>query len=357
MQANVAEGFDPRTAANSSERVWRFARQDRDRETTRFLSAATQLDVGYAETVVRRVVNEQFRALAPSYGADVAAVTRWAVDSLWRRARRDLYLAIILAAGLGLAWLYRSQPSASIACLAAVLVTGWTVVSLEQWLRAYRIVMRKMSQKAFGPAEAPESTRQWIRERIDSVRERRRGNLVVFQGDRAFVGSGSRLSKEHVVIDVSHGRKVKGGKVQRPKPFTNIDVHRAVMSAMRKIGFADARIEQRLFVNGRHVKGSKDFFPHGETAPPAASVSLELLREAALHPTPDARVYVCVEMPAWQGQLVVTLFVRAVHTGGLLYVEWEYYILPPVRADFMAIDGLSGTSLGSQIWQSFSLGA
>ncbi|HYV32014.1 MAG TPA: hypothetical protein VEO53_13035, partial [Candidatus Binatia bacterium] len=308
-----------------SERVWRFARQDGDREATRYLSAAAQFDVSYAEAVVRRVVNEQFRALAPSYGADVAAVTRWAVDSVRRRARRDIYLAIIFITGLVLAWLFRAQPLISTILIAGTFLVAWAVVSLEQWIRIHQIIVKKMSPEAFDPSDAPESTHQWIRERIDSIPERRRGNLVVFRGERAFVGSGRRLSKEHVVIDVSHGRKVKGGKTQQPKPFTNIDIHRALISAMRKIGFADVWVEERLFVNGRHIKGSKDFLPHGETSPPAASVSLELMREAALHPTPDARVYVCVEMPGWQGQLVVTLFVRAVHAGGLLYLEWEYY--------------------------------
>ena len=45
--------------------VWRYSRQDMDRETTRYLSAATQLDVKYASEVVRKVINEPIRALAP----------------------------------------------------------------------------------------------------------------------------------------------------------------------------------------------------------------------------------------------------------------------------------------------------
>ena len=80
------------------------------------------------------------------------------------------------------------------------------------------------------------------------------------------------------------------------------------------------------------------------------------MREASLHPTPDARVYVCVEMPGWQGQLVVTLFVRAVHAGGLLYLEWEYYVLPPLKPEFLAINHLHGSSPGSQFYRSCSWG-
>jgi len=53
---------------------------------------------------------------------------------------------------------------------------------------------------------------------------------------------------------------------------------------------------------------------------------------------------------------VVTLFVRAVHAGGLLYLEWEYYVLPPVRPEFLAINNLHGASLGSQLYRSCSWG-
>ena len=125
------------------------------------------------------------------------------------------------------------------------------------------------------------------------------------------------------------------------------------MKTMNKLGFNDMRIEERLFVNGRHIKDHPAFLPAGAAAPPATSVSSALLQQAALHPTPDARVYVCVEMPAWQGQLVVTLFVRAVHTGGYLYIEWEYRVLPPIRREFRSIDRRRSRSHRQQLWKSF----
>lgn len=42
-----------------------------DQETTRYLAAATHLDIRFAEFVVNNVVKERFRALAPAYGVDV----------------------------------------------------------------------------------------------------------------------------------------------------------------------------------------------------------------------------------------------------------------------------------------------
>jgi hypothetical protein len=338
--------------------VWRYSRQDLDRETTRYLSAATQLDVEYASTVVRKVISEPIRALAPAYGVDVAAVTRWAVDSLLRRWRRDMQLLLTLfLGGLLIWWLVQVGPIAGTGAVAAMVTAAWIIVAREYWVRWYGILVRHMLRDAFDPASAPEPGYQWVRDRIDTVSARKRGNLVIFQGKRAFVGSGQRLSRQHVIIDVSHGRKVKNGKPRKPQKFTNADVHAALISAMKKLGFCDMKVEERLFVNGRHLRGSKSFLPDGEAAPPAASVGPGLLLEATQDPTPDARTYVCVEMPGWQGQLMVTLFARAVHAGGSLYLEWEYYVLPPLKEWFHRVDLHFDVARARRLWRAGLRGA
>src|SRR5262249_9496434 len=160
---------------------------------------------------------------------------------------------------------------------AAMISAAWIIVSREYWVRWYRIVVSQMLRDNFDPSGAPEPRHQWVRDRIDAVSARRRGNIVIFQGKQAFVGSGERLSREHVVIDVSGGRKVKSGKPQKPRAFTNADVHSALASAMKKLGFSDMKVEERLFVNGRHLEGNAAFLPNGDSAPPAASVDPGLL--------------------------------------------------------------------------------
>jgi hypothetical protein len=367
LSSNGNHALQDPTAAlplDGAEPAWdvgRYARQDLDRETTRYLSAATQLDVNYAQKVVGKVVGEPFRALAPAYGADVTVVTRWAVDSVLRRWRRDRNLVATLVSGilLGalLVWLSPSWPLAVLSALVAMMLSAWIIVSIERWMRIYGIVVSKLLRSNFDPQHAPAPRYQWVRERIDAVSARRRGNLVVFRGNTAFIGSGLKLSREHVVIDVSRGRSVKNGKPQKPQKFTNADVHTALVSAMKKIGFADIHVEERLFVNGRHIKGNDALLSNGKAAPPADCVPEGMLRHAVLHPTPDARVYVCVEMPGWQGQLVVTLFARAVHAGGSLYIEWEYYVLPPLSAEFLSIDQLYGKSQFTQVRNACAWGA
>jgi hypothetical protein len=66
-----------------------------DREATRYLSAATQVNIPYAEDVVSKVMNEPFRALAPTFGVDVPVVVGWALKALRTRAARDYFLLVI----------------------------------------------------------------------------------------------------------------------------------------------------------------------------------------------------------------------------------------------------------------------
>lgn len=311
-----------------------------DRESTRYLAAETLYDVPYAEKVVDRIINEKFRALAPTYGVDVTVVAKWALSSLRLRAKRDKHLATALGAGILLiGTLLVLLPWVSLSVPVITVISAWALVLHENIVRV-RCVGGKMLRGNFEPSKAPEPSDQDAVDRLKMISRRRSGNLVVFRNNKAFVGSGTLISSEHVVIDVSRGASNKEQK-KRPKPkrFTNEDVHSAIIAEMKKIGLTDACVEERLFVNGRHVHDNPALLPDPKQ-PPSTSVDQAVLKQAALHPTPDARVYVCVEMPSWQGQLVVTLFTRAVHLGGSLYIEWSFYVLRPVQRDLQWIDNL-----------------
>ena len=85
------------TGAGPPEAPAQARRDGIDREATRYLSAATQVSIPYAEDVVSKVMNEPFRALAPTFGVDVPVVVKWALKALRTRAARDYVLLVIFA--------------------------------------------------------------------------------------------------------------------------------------------------------------------------------------------------------------------------------------------------------------------
>jgi hypothetical protein len=311
------------------------------RESTRYLAAATQENIWYAEFVVDTVINDRFRALAPSFGVDISVVAKWAIKALRTRALRDYILSAILIT-LALVPLLAFLWLPALLFMPLLLIAAWLTISWEYWERIHNVITRKMLWDRFSLEEAPIPRRDSDRRRLDVLAERRDGNLVVFSGHAAFIGSGWRIQRRHVLIDVSRGVNDEDGNPKKPEPFTSQDLHTALVEAFgEKDGLGkrldNVRAYERLFVNGRHVQKDERLRPK-PAQPPETTVSRELLTEAALRPTPDARTYVCVEMVGWEGQLVVTLFVRAVRVGDSLYIEWEFRVLPPLRADLLNID-------------------
>ena len=320
------------------------AKETADREATRYLSAATQVNIEYAEIVVKRVVSEQLRALAPTFGVNVPVVVRWALKALRTRSLRDYMLTVILVLQalsvviLILWWLW-----AWILFL-LLLAAAWLVVSWEYDERIHKTVIRRMLRDRFRPEEAPAAVRQTDIDRLRVIAERREGNLVVFSGHQAFIGSGDPLYTNRLLLHVG-AKKDKDGKSQgEPHDFNSQDILTALVAAFdrdRGLGrsLGNIRVGERMFVNGLHVHNDERLLP-SRLRPPLTSVDPLLLREAALNPSPEARTYVCVEMPGWQGQLVVTLFIRAVYAGTSLFVEWTFRVLPPIRSQFRQIDRL-----------------
>jgi hypothetical protein len=313
----------------------------KDKEATRYLAAATQTDIRYAERVVERVQNERFRALAPTFGADVVVVTKWALAAVRRRGQRDATLAALFGLSILLFWIVHN-----ILPIAFIIIISWLVVSWEHWDRIHNTVARKMLRDRFRLDDAPDPPSESDRRRLRKVAERRDGNLVVFSGHSAFIGSGNLLYHQRLVLDVSRGEETEDGVPQDPLEFTSRDLHQALMRAFGdeglgdvKSGLANVFVEERLFVNGLHIQPDPRLLPkHFE--PPPTLVDDWLLQSATLHPTPDARTYVCVEMPGWQGQLVVNLFARAVYAGGCLYIEWTFRVLPPLHSEYLQVDKL-----------------
>ena len=331
-----------------------YSQRDNDRETTRYLSAATQINPDYARAVVARVVHEPYRALAPAHGADVTVVARWALDSLGRITRRDTVLTITLIAGIFFSVVFGVVIQASawfvLATVLIMFVLAFFCIAYEYWVRWYEILAGQMLREAFDPEAAPQPTSERVNKRLQAAADRKSGNLVVFAGQSAFIGSGSKLAQEQIVIDVSATKEEADDDSSRePIPFTNTDLHVAIAKAIRNLDLPGLNVMERVFVNGRHVRGNGELQRH-PLEPPFASVADDLLHGAAEHPTADARTYVCAEIHGWQGQLVVTMFARAVHTGGWLYIEYSFYLLPPINAAYtVVVDSLYAEPLGLRL--------
>src|SRR6202034_2592315 len=65
--------------------------------------------------------------------------------------------------------------------------------------------------------------------RLAAVAAEQRGNLFVFPRQKAFVGSGQRVIHSRMLVQVALGKKGKNGKRKDPIPFTNAELHAALV--------------------------------------------------------------------------------------------------------------------------------
>lgn len=97
-------------------------------ETTRYLCAAAYLDRNFANHVITKVLQEEHRAVAPSYGVDIVPVVRHCLAAERRRRLRDIVLIGLVLIGGPLLLLAGASPAGVVLRL---LLLAWAVVFVE----------------------------------------------------------------------------------------------------------------------------------------------------------------------------------------------------------------------------------
>jgi hypothetical protein len=319
-------------------------------ETTRYLCAAAQVDEDFTAHVIKTVLDEPHRAVAPSYGVDLSAVARHAIAARRRRLARDALLLAILVAAVALAVrrLTGSDKLAAaegvdadavtavleaLAPVALLLVPAFVVVLAEAAVTRMWALPRVRVDR-FDPAEMQPRVGPRARRRLADLANWKDANVVVFSGFEPFLGSGHQFQSWSFAIDVTKGRKdPETGKAKPPRLFGANALQLHVDRALRDLGLPRMRVCERLFVNGLDVRRYPDLLPE-KCAAPSPRVEPWVLEDAQMRTDSAARTYLCLEAIGWHGQLVFTLFFRVVRLQGSVYFEAASYALTPLRPEY-----------------------
>ena len=327
-----------------------FVASEPHTETTRYLCAATQVDEDFTAHVIETVLDEPHRAVAPSYGVDLAAVARHAIAARRRRLARDAGLLVIFVAAVALAVSRLTGSDAlaaaaevdadaviavleALAPVALLLVPTFIVVLAEAAVTRMRALPRVRIDRFDPDAVQPRVGRR-ARRRLAALAGWRDANVVVFSGFEPFVGSGHRFQSWSFAIDVTKGRKDPGtAKAKPPRLFGAHALQMHVDRALRDLGLPRMRVSERLFVNGLDVRRYPELLLD-ERAAPSPRVEPWVLEDAQLRMDSAARTYLCLEAIGWHGQLVFTLFFRVVRLQGSIFLEATSYALTPLRPEY-----------------------
>ena len=226
-------------------------------ETTRYLCAAAYLDRSFADDVITKVLEEEHRAVAPSYGVDVVPVVRHCLTAERRRRLRDTALIGVVLVGGALLLQAGASPAGVVLRL---LLLAWAVVFVESAVNRYEVLAARLLRNRFDPAapQAPLTRRQ--ARLLRELQENERGNVTVYSGFSPFVGCGLDQGGWSFALNARKGRRELHETLE-PIPFEVEDLHDEVVSALRALDLPQLRIEDRLYVNGQDIRDDRRFLP------------------------------------------------------------------------------------------------
>jgi FHA domain len=335
----------------------------RPTNTTRYLCAAPYINESFARVVIDETLGQPFRACAPSYGVDLPAVVKHALAAERHRRIRDVLLVIVGLAGLGLLAtavagalpdldlldvlddlddLDGLSDLSRLGLLALLPLTlAWLVVAVHLFHLRVAVLGRRLSTRRFAVGDAPSPFSAAAQREVGRLTRAQRGNVMVFTDYLPFVGCG--LPHDYgwsIAVDIT--KAATDG--QPPKPFHSDDVHACLAREIAATGLPNLGLSERLFINGVDINHASELLPD-RLAPPVTSVDAELVRAVSRAPESSARAYLCVEVIGWGGQLVVTIFLRAVRLRGSLFLEGATYELYPLAPEYSLVDRVSSDLL------------
>jgi hypothetical protein len=317
-----------------------------DREVTRYMCAAVNINEDLARAAIEQMLEEQNRAIAITPNTDLVAVLKYALRANRRRLFRDIWLFFILCALVAVAIFSGHIPLAG-AVFIALLVGAWLTVFIERYVRYFGPAAAGLRPGKFDPARAPAPARDPFAERqlarIADVSKT--GNVTVYSAFQPFVGYGNVHSSWSFTVDVTRGRH--GAE---PTPFNVLDIYDYVKAHLSELDLPLLEATHRLFVNGQDIYGDPRFLPDPDSRP-VTQVDETLLRQLMTVPEERARPYLTVGMAGWQGDLVVTMFVRFLLSRNYLFVEAAHTAVPPLRTEFREIDMLDTAPTGKQFFR------
>lgn len=303
--------------------------QDRSRsDTTRYLCAAVQLNSKLATSVIDDIIEEEFKPPPTSPDVDLAPVLRHALAARSRQLARDFLLTALLFAAV---WTFLTL---QVTGFIVTLVLAWGVLFAEQLVATYGIVARHLRPDVFDPAAAPEPADDRLRRRLWDLHGASQGNVTVYSDYVPFVGSGVPINAWSFALDVQ--RPAEG---RQCVPFNAAEIHDVVLARLRRLSVSGLWVEDRIFVDGRDLRGDRRFLP-AALGPPHTFASPEMVTWLVDHPEDRVRPYTCVRVAGWGGQLVLSTFLRFVATPQHLFVEVSYALLAPVQQEYQEVDHL-----------------
>ncbi|MCR6489258.1 hypothetical protein M8542_41230 [Amycolatopsis sp. OK19-0408] len=180
--------------------------------------------------------------------------------------------------------------------------------------------------------------------------------LVVYRGYKPFVGAGFRRDAWSMAVPLE---RVDDDGADRRELTTETlyeEIRRAIGELRESAALSPDRRLGGLTVTEAVFTPAAELVDHlGEPEiaaylpdvafPPHTRLADADVERIRREPKEWARYYLCFQVETWDRDLVLTTFLHVAVDDTTLYVEWTPFMLPPIRAEYRAVDKMRPESL------------
>lgn len=305
---------------------------------TRLLCAAAYTDKQFRDKAIT-IHEDEYRAKAPELGIDAGAVLQHCYTARRRAAWRNgiLCIPVLLLLSTGIVRDLAAFPDEVplvLQAYAGSLLLAWLACGVvmfgETFANRYLTFVHDLSPNQFGQV-------------YDVVPPRPLSdNVTVYGAFSPFSGSGFDIGGWSFSVNIKRPRS--GSEDEPPEPFAIHELYDEIRQGFADLSIQGLLIQDRLFVDGRAIRGDRRFLP-SPYALPTVSIDSDLMEAFQAEPTKTARHYLCLELADWSGELVLSTFIRFQKSESNLFVETSNFLLPPLKRAYDAADKISFTPL------------
>ncbi|WIY00323.1 hypothetical protein QRX60_40715 [Amycolatopsis mongoliensis] len=183
--------------------------------------------------------------------------------------------------------------------------------------------------------------------------------LVVYRGYKPFVGAGFRRDSWSMAIPLERVDDDESDPANRRELTTETlyeEIRGAIGDLRRSAALSPDRRLGGLTVTDAVFTPAAELVDHlGEPEaaaylpdieyPPHTRLGAADVERIRREPKEWARYYLCFQVETWDRDLVLTTFLHLAVDDTTLYVEWTPFMLPPIRAEYRAVDKMRQESL------------
>lgn len=302
-------------------------------DITRQVSASAYLSPTLSHRIIEFCRNP-FNAVVPSPGLDAALVLKHALNA---RSREKTFYWLLFIPSLIFFFCLFSIVFIPFAFI-VYLVLFFAVLINDQNKR--RFIREHFTRSSFredfsytGPGQ----------EMVQDLQRKTTKNVVYYSGYSPFVGCGHEVTGWSFVIDIDKGKKDAAGNHSTPKDFLEDELYYNIGKELTNLKIPNLTVDNKVYFNGRKIRDNKELLPD-IFGHPVTEVSSEFTKKAMNSGIDESRFYKMIQVAGWEGDLVLIAFLRFQKGEKTLFVENNYYVIPPIKEEHREIDRIKQES-------------